>query len=107
MYTRHRTRTRALLHCVQKTLVHDRAQHVARWRIPSLLYTQPLDRHSQNLWLREHCALAMRLRPGLVVDVAIGVGLDLDEPVDVDVGPVCALGIPTMRVPLGPAPPAA
>ena len=44
----------------------------------------------------------MRLRPGLVVDVAVGVSLDLDEPVDVDVGPVCALGIPTMRVPLGP-----
>ena len=51
----------------------------------------PDDGDSEDLGLGEDRALAMRLAPGLVVHAADRVGLDLHEPLYVDVRPVLGL----------------
>ena len=73
---------------VHQALVVGRAEHVARGRVVAPLDLAQGDGHGEDLRLREHRALAVRLLPLLVVHVAVRVGLDLDEPIDVDVGPV-------------------
>ena len=76
-----RTRVRAsqrtsiiLLDRVHKPRVCGGAHHVAPRRVARLVDAQPLDGDAQDLGLGEDRALAVRLRPLLVVHVALGVG---------------------------------
>ena len=76
------------LHCISKALVRCAAHHVPpphilrRLLILRRLHTQPCEGNSEDLWLREDGELAVRLRPDLVVHVALRVRLHLDEPAD-------------------------
>jgi hypothetical protein len=70
-----------------EALVHRGAHHVALERVAPLVLAQPRDADAEDLRFGEDRTLAVRLAPRLVVHVALRVGLDLDEPRDLDVRP--------------------
>eukprot|EP00966_Prymnesium_polylepis_P302742 6994182-Prymnesium_polylepis.1 len=100
-----RSITSSRLDRVGETLVVSRKHHVARARVGLLQlplgtgfvsyscwdwgsgHRAQLEGDREDLRLRQHGAQAARLRPLLVVHVALRVRLDLDEPADVDVAP--------------------